>query len=351
MPRPSRLSYELLETFIRVVEANGDAAAAARQLNINQPSMSKRLSLLQTAGKLLPQAWLVRQGKTWKLTAEGARVREAVHDMVRRYEQLQSFLTAGATELADVSLACGQEAVKDFVLTAVKQFRRQHPHWRLRVATPAGKERVNGVATGVYDLALVTHEPDEGPSDTRQVTDELEQVARRPLYVEPLLEDRAVLAAAPRLGRDESKAAWHRRFVQLPADAQVSAGALAGLPLILPERGRGRREQFDRWARAADIGPLDVVLEVGGWEAILTYAAEGVGVGLATARSAARFVRRQGKLEVRVLDERAFPPDTVRLVARKAHRADEPALSTAAAAFLEVLREAARRQTRSDATD
>jgi DNA-binding transcriptional LysR family regulator len=332
-----RLSYELLETFVRVVEAGGDAAAAARRLNINQPSMSKRLSLLQTAGKLLPQAWLARQGKTWLLTPEGQRVREAVQDMVRRYEQLQDFLSAGATDLVDVALACGQEAVKDFVLTAVRQFRRQHPHWRLRVATPGGRERVNGVATGVYDLALVTHEPDSGRPASR-VADELEQVARRPLYVEALLQDRAVLAAAPRLGRDEGKAAWHRRFVQLPADEPVPAAALPGLPLILPESGRGRREQFDRWARAAGAAPLDVVLELGGWEAILTYAAEGLGVGLATERAAARFVRGKGRLEVRRLDERDFPPDTVRLVARKAPRADRPQLSRPAEAFLQVLR-------------
>ena len=332
MPRPSQLSFDLLETFLRVAEAGGDAAAAARQLDINQPSMSKRLAVLQRSGPLLPQPWLARRGKTWRLTAEGERVLEAVREMVRRREQLQDFIAARADDLPDVSVACGQEAVTDLVLPAVKRFRRRRPHGLVRVATPPGKDRVAGVATGVYDLALVTHEPE------RQPIDELERIARRPLYVEALLEDRPVLAAA-RGGGDEGKAAWRRRFVQLPADEPAPAAALAGLPLILPERGRGRREQFDRWARAAAIGPLDVVVEVGGWAAILAYAAAGLGVGLATERSAARFLRGGGRLEVRRLDEAAFPPDAVRLVAPKAHRDDRPRLSPAAEEFREGARE------------
>jgi DNA-binding transcriptional LysR family regulator len=332
MPRPSQLSFDLLETFLRVVEADGDAAAAARLLDINQPSMSKRLAVLQRPGPLLPRPWLVRRGKTWRLTAEGERVLEAVREMVRRREQLHDFLHARADDLPDVSVACGQEAVTDLVLPAVKRFRRRRPHGRVRIATPSGRDRVTGVATGVYDLALITHEPDRRPSD------KIEQMARRPLYVESLLEDRPVLAAA-RSGGDEGKAAWRRRFVQLPADEPAPATVLVGLPLILPERGRGRREQFDLWAKVADVGPLDVVVEVGGWAAILAYAAAGLGVGLATERSAARFLRGGGRLEVRRLDATAFPADTVRLLAPKAHRDDRPQLSPAAEEFLQALRD------------
>ena len=327
MPRPSQLSFELLETFLRVAEADGDAAVAARQLDINQPSMSKRLALLQRPGRLLPQPWLVRRGKTWRLTAEGERVLETVREIMRRRDQLQDFIVARADDLPDVSVACGQEAATDLVLPALRRFRRRQPHGRLRIATPSGKARVVGVATGVYDLALITHELE------KQLPDEFEQIARRPLYVEALLEDRMVLAAS-RTGGDGGKAAWRRRFVQLPADEPTTATALVGLPLILPERGRGRREQFDRWVRTAEVGPLDVVVEVGGWTAILAYAAAGLGVGLATERSAARFTRGGGKLEVRRLDERDFPPDAVRLVAPRAHGADRPQLSRMAEEFV-----------------
>ena len=71
MPRSSRLSPELLETFITVLEAGGDAALAAEQLNINQPSMSKRLALLQRPGPLVDRPWLVRREKLGCLRRKG----------------------------------------------------------------------------------------------------------------------------------------------------------------------------------------------------------------------------------------------------------------------------------------
>ena len=75
MPRPPTLSPELLQTFVTVAETGGDAARAAEVLEINQPSMSKRLARLQHSGRGLKKPWLERVGKTWRLTEEGERVR------------------------------------------------------------------------------------------------------------------------------------------------------------------------------------------------------------------------------------------------------------------------------------
>ncbi|WP_162136333.1 LysR family transcriptional regulator [Zavarzinella formosa] len=342
MPRPSRLSIELLETFIAVLDADGDASEAAKVLDINQPSMSKRLALLQKAGQHLPQPWLARQGKTWRATAEGERVMAAAREMVRRNDQFQTLIATGGTDVPDVSLACGQEAVKDFVMEAVRKFRQKFPRSRIRIATPGGRERVLGVATGVYDLAIITHEPRADITEEEQLSEKLEQGSRRPLNVEPLFDDRFVLAATGKPGREEAKSAWHRRFAQSPEEETFSGSLLVGLPLILPEPGRGRRDQFDRWARSAKADPLDVALEFGGWEAMLHYAAAGLGVAFATERSTARFVKTQGPLLIRRLSPSEFPPDAVRLVTRKAHGAERPELSPPATALREFLLEAVK---------
>jgi DNA-binding transcriptional LysR family regulator len=53
MPRPANLSPELLQTFVTLLEADGDASQAADVPGINQPSMSKRLASLQHAGRIL----------------------------------------------------------------------------------------------------------------------------------------------------------------------------------------------------------------------------------------------------------------------------------------------------------
>src|SRR5690349_2044595 len=47
MPRRASLSVELLDTFLRLLENGGDAARTATELGLNQPSMSKRMALLQ----------------------------------------------------------------------------------------------------------------------------------------------------------------------------------------------------------------------------------------------------------------------------------------------------------------
>ena len=84
MPRPPSISPELMTTFVTVVRTEGDATRAAELLNINQPSMSKRLAFLQHAGRILRRPWLERVGKTWRLTEEGRRVLPAVEELVHR---------------------------------------------------------------------------------------------------------------------------------------------------------------------------------------------------------------------------------------------------------------------------
>src|ERR1700722_1366279 len=111
MPRPSRLSLELLETFVALADHEGDASRVAEQLDINQPSVSKRLAAIRRlTGERTGQPWLIRKGKRWRLTPEGQRVRAIVTDMVRRYQQMERFIAGGAEGKAVVSIACGQQA-------------------------------------------------------------------------------------------------------------------------------------------------------------------------------------------------------------------------------------------------
>src|SRR5438045_508700 len=91
MPRRVTLSLDLLETFLTLLRNDGDAIQTAKDLGVNQPSMSKRLGYLQHAGRVLQRPWLVRIGKHWQLTDEGRKVRSAVEDIVRRYTELTRF--------------------------------------------------------------------------------------------------------------------------------------------------------------------------------------------------------------------------------------------------------------------
>ena len=56
---------------------------------------------------------------------------------------------------AALRFACGQQAVAGPVRDVVRQFRQQHPQARVRISTVRGPQRIEGVANGVLDLALV----------------------------------------------------------------------------------------------------------------------------------------------------------------------------------------------------
>ena len=286
MPRPSRLSFDLLETFVGVVEQDGDASRAAGVLGINQPSMSKRLSQLQNAGTTIRSPWLERTGKRWDLTAEGRRMLPAVEAIVHRYRALGGFAEGGPGGTGEVAFACGQQSASTFVLDALRRFRRDRPGVRFRLSTIRGRQRIEGVANGFLDLATVTH-PEL----------EIRAIARRSLHVEHLRDEPFVLVAGK-----SAKGPWRDAFDALPDP--VPAEALARFPLILPEPDAGIRAILDRDLEGLDR--RDVVMEVGGWSTILAFVREGLGVGLV---SKAACDDLKGLLPPRALDPRAVPAD------------------------------------------
>src|SRR5262249_27848094 len=127
MPRTSQLSIELLQTFLCLLDHDGDASATAAELGINQPSPSKRLALLPQPGRGVVRPWLRREGRTWGATAEGQRVLPAVRDIVQRYERLTAFAEDAGAGLPLFTFACGQQAATSFVLRAARRFHREQP--------------------------------------------------------------------------------------------------------------------------------------------------------------------------------------------------------------------------------
>jgi DNA-binding transcriptional LysR family regulator len=313
MPRPQHLPYDLLQTFALIAELGGDATAVAERLGITQPSISKRLTALRRlTSDPHHQPWLILKGRRWQLTSEGRRVRGVVTDLVRRYEQMERFVASEREGRPVVAIACGQEAAHDFVQDAVIRFLKEHPESRVSMSTPRGKARIEGVAGGQFDLAVVTDSPAT-----------IHQVARREMYIETLFADRFLLAANP-----PSNSEWGTRWSDLPTDRPIAAAELLEIPFVLPEPDSSRRRQFDEWCFRATARTFDVRLETGGWRTILDFAEAGVGVGLVP-ESAVDEYRMHGapRLTTRQLGESEFPPDAVRMIARKAHGKDEPELT------------------------
>ncbi len=297
MPRSVALSFELLRTFVSLIRHGGEAAAVMKEQGLNQPTLSKRLKYLQHAGPLLDRPWLVREGKTWKLTEEGQRIWPAALDLVDRYQNLHAFVgdenkAAGA---ALVHFACGQAMAAGLVRRALLDFRERYPDRRLRISTLRGYARIEGVSNGSLDLAIVSQDE---PT--------ILEIARRSLYIEPLGTYRLALVCA-------SGTKWEPKLRAFPK-AGVLPEAFRSFPLILPEPDASVRKGLDEVLRALGLlSELEVVLEVGGWATILSYVRDGVGVGLVSEG----VVEGLKGFTVRPLDQATFHPAEAKLICRR----------------------------------
>ena len=333
MNQVSHIPFELMETFDCIVKNKGDATAAAQQLGISQPSISKRLSALRRiVAEDDDRPWLILKGKRWQLTQAGQRVHGVVSDLVKKYEQVEQFIADSGSLRPMVSIACGQTAAVGFVRAAVEQFAEELPEVQVRVSTTRGKARIVGVAGGQFDLAIVTD---------NEAT--IRDIAGMELFVEPIAVDRFVLVANP-----SEKSGWRKAWESLPVRRPLTAREIVDLPLILPERDAERRQQFDQWfADSCDEVPT-IAIEVGGWQSILSYAAVGLGVGLVTEEAVRGFQESfaggmGSNLSVRALDESALQPEDVRVIARKPQGQPTPDINEHTQRLLDLLRKSAPR--------
>jgi len=322
MPRSVPLPFELLQTFVSLIRHEGEAAPVMRELELEQPTLSKRLKYLQHAGPLLDRPWLLREGKTWELTAEGRKVWPAVEELVDRYQNLNTFVEEGGKPAgaAPVCFACGQAMAAGLVRHALLEFRKKHPDARLRISTLRGRARIEGVSNGSLDLAILTHDE---PS--------ILEIARRSLHIQPLATYRLALVCA-------SGTKWDSKLRSLPKTG-APPEAFCSFPLIIREPDAGIRKGLDGVLRSRGLlSKLDIALEIGGCATILAYVRDGFGVGVVSEGA----LTDVDGLTTRRLIPGSFSAIEARLICRRASGSgDELDLSEPAREWREVVRHVA----------
>lgn len=320
MPRHSRISIDLLETLVTLIDAQGDAAEAMRQLDINQPSMSKRLAMLQHRHDTIPTPWLTRDGKTWKLTEAGERYFPAAREIVYRQQTLEESILTNHPVPSRVWLCCGEEAVRSFVHSALEAFRRAHPAIQFCVSVLAPAARITAVANGAADMATVTHDDES-----------TQKIAGRRLHIETLTEDRLAVAIGKK-ARKELKS----QFDALP-DHGVRLKQVAEFPLILPAPDGGTRVRIDEAFVEAKVKlPLDIVAELEGWQTLIAYVESGMGLAILPESA----IKQHGgsSLLTKWLDPKVLRPTTTKLICRyKADATEELDLTPQAALLRDCL--------------
>lgn len=178
--------FELMETFVRIVEA-GSLSAAAAQLHTTQPTVSRRLQALERS---LGMRLLQRTTHAMRLTVDGERCFTRAKELLAGWAAFEADLR-GAQEEPDgllrvaVPHAFGQERF----VAPLAQFLRDYP--RVSVEWLLQDEVRDFVGSGI-DCAIQVGEP----SDPGVVAIRLTKVPRF-VVAAPSVLDRAAVPADP----------------------------------------------------------------------------------------------------------------------------------------------------------
>jgi DNA-binding transcriptional LysR family regulator len=189
---PDRI--ELMQTFVRIVEA-GSLSAAAAQMGTTQPTVSRRLQALERS---LGLRLLQRSTHAIKLTEEGERCFARAKELLGNWDAFEADLR-GSTDVPEGTLrvvaphAIGQQQLVGPLATYLRRHPRVSVEWLLHDRTPE-------FITGGIDCAIHVG-PVEEPS---LVALKIAEIPRIVVAAPPLVEDRPL----PQQPRDLAALPW-----------------------------------------------------------------------------------------------------------------------------------------------
>ena len=260
------ITLKMLHAFLTWAESATESEAADK-LGITQPAVHRKLEKFQTrigSGPLLMQ----RGQNNWELTDEGRLILPVIRDLVRRFEQLEAHLSDHTEPPQVLRIATGQFAAQYVLPRAIAVLRQKLPDCRLETYLARGLDRILGVATAQFDLAIVSHTPDQVQLLVRKNL----RTRERLLTCERLAQYPFVVVAH----RDTPEG---RMLDKLPATTRLAAAQLTGWRLIGLDPQSGLRQRLEKLAAPT---PLTFAPDthIGGWPAALAFAEQRLGAAL-----------------------------------------------------------------------
>ncbi|MDI3470007.1 MAG: Transcriptional regulator, LysR family [Pseudolabrys sp.] len=257
--------------FIEVARL-GSFSAAARQLRITQPAVSRRVRALEQE---LGVSLLQRRGRTILLTSAGATLMARATALQRSANAIYEEVRAGAT-VPSGPLALGVSVVIGHLIMAplIDGFLRRFPAIRLHLFEGYSSFVEEWLAHGRIDAGLIWGEPRS--SD---------------LSVEPLLElELAIIAPKKPLAGCENG----RRPVKA-----IRQHELVRFPLILPAVPHGLRMLAERAAQVTKR-PLNIAMECDGIVLTRELVKQGVGYTLLALAGSKEEIANEQLREIRI---------------------------------------------------
>ena len=176
-----------LRAFVTVGELQS-FAAAARELHLTQPALSRRISHLES---LLAVRLLDRTTRSVELTRLGRRFHAEMRQLLGELERSVHHLhEAAELQAGDVSVGCVFSAVHHFLPEVIRDFRDRYPQVMVRIVEEGADEVLDSVKSGEADFAINyigMHDQDLEFTSLLQESFVLACPAGHPLAAEPVV--------------------------------------------------------------------------------------------------------------------------------------------------------------------
>ena len=152
-PIVGRLEIQLLRSLIAVAEAS-TISAAAKSLNLTQPTLSLQLKRLEErSGQILFEP--SRQGRSRRLTGHGVRLVGYAKRIISAYDEAILYLTY--PELAgEIRVGIPEWFAEAGLNIILAQFKAMHPDVQLRVVASPSNQLRRLIADNQLDVAIAT---------------------------------------------------------------------------------------------------------------------------------------------------------------------------------------------------
>ncbi|TWC67273.1 LysR family transcriptional regulator [Herbaspirillum sp. SJZ099] len=236
------MDIRYVQSFVAVVES-GSLAEAARRLDLTAAAVAARVRSLEQS---LAAPLIQRSGRSVRPTAQGLKVLESAHALLRSARDMQALARDGAGEVGELRLGVFVSAMTGVLPSLLQRFYRCYPNVSIYVEPGASVELCRKVAAGELDAAVVVEPQFAVPKTCEWL----------PLMEEPLV----VIAPAGSAGKDAHALLRHEPFIRY--NRNVLGGQLA-----------------DRYLRDHGIVPHQR-LEIDSLLAIAAMVGKGLGVSL-----------------------------------------------------------------------
>ncbi|MGE5653464.1 MAG: selenium metabolism-associated LysR family transcriptional regulator [Bacillota bacterium] len=257
------MNVNQMETFLTVLE-KGSFSSAARELHLTQPAISLQIQSLEN---FFGTQLMVRAGKSIVLTPSGEEVRSAIEEMLATVKRTRASIDRLNQSVQGRLVIAASTIPGEYLLPRmIGEFKLKYPQTQLLLEVDDTQNTVTKVIEQRADLGMIGAE-----------------VSDPKLSCLPVAHDELVVIAPP----EHPLAGAHR----------VAPEQLQGANWVARELGSGTRAVTEELLRHIGVDPteLNVLLELGSSQAMISAVAAGVGLAFCS-RLAADAALRLGQV-------------------------------------------------------